>query len=129
MIVYLAQDIPAFVMYCINGESGSSLLIESTDSMIINGLGYWLYYSTHCAVSYACMHYFWDMECWAEPAALVLGQPRVGVISIINICRHISVCWFPCPPCWVAGNCLVNANVNAVIPQLFLLRSVSATDQ
>ena len=23
-----------FVMYCVNGESGSSLLIESTDSMI-----------------------------------------------------------------------------------------------
>ena len=28
------RDIPAFVMYCVNGESGSSLLIESTDSMI-----------------------------------------------------------------------------------------------
>ena len=37
MIVYLARDIPAFVMYCVNGESGSSLLIESTDSMIIEG--------------------------------------------------------------------------------------------
>ena len=36
MIVYLARDIPAFVMYCINGESGSSLLIEFTDSMIQN---------------------------------------------------------------------------------------------
>ena len=34
MIVYLARGIPAFVMYCVNGESGSSLLIESTDSMI-----------------------------------------------------------------------------------------------
>ena len=34
MIVYLARDIPAFVMYCVNGESGLSLLIESTDSMI-----------------------------------------------------------------------------------------------
>ena len=34
MLVYLARDIPAFVMYCVNGESGSSLLIESTDSMI-----------------------------------------------------------------------------------------------
>ena len=32
VIVYLARDIPAFVMYCVNGESGSSLLIESTDS-------------------------------------------------------------------------------------------------
>ena len=34
-IVYLAQDIPPFVMYCVYGESGSSLLIESTDSMMI----------------------------------------------------------------------------------------------
>ena len=34
VIVCLARDIPAFVMYCVNGESGSSLLIESTDSMI-----------------------------------------------------------------------------------------------
>ena len=34
MIVYLARDIPAFVMYCVNGESGSSILIVSTDSMI-----------------------------------------------------------------------------------------------
>ena len=35
MIVYLARDIPAFVMFCVYGESRSSLLIESTDSMII----------------------------------------------------------------------------------------------
>ena len=34
MIVYLARDILPFVMYCIYGESGSSLLIESTDYMI-----------------------------------------------------------------------------------------------
>ena len=36
--MYLARDIPPFVMYCVYGESGSSLLIESviesTDSMI-----------------------------------------------------------------------------------------------
>ena len=38
MIVYLARDIPAFVMYCVNGESGSSLLIESTDSMIFHSV-------------------------------------------------------------------------------------------
>ena len=36
MIVYLARDIPAFVMYWVYGASGSSLLIESTDSMIYN---------------------------------------------------------------------------------------------
>ena len=35
MIVYLARAIQAFVMYCVNGTSGSSLLIESTDSMIL----------------------------------------------------------------------------------------------
>ena len=34
MIVFLARDIQAFVMYCVNGTSSSSLLIESTDSMI-----------------------------------------------------------------------------------------------
>ena len=34
MIAYLARDIQAFVMYCVNGTSRSSLLIESTDSMI-----------------------------------------------------------------------------------------------
>ena len=34
MIVFLAGAIQAFVMYCVNGTSRSSLLIESTDSMI-----------------------------------------------------------------------------------------------
>ena len=29
VIVYLAQDVPPFVMYCVYGESGSSLLTES----------------------------------------------------------------------------------------------------
>ena len=31
VILYLSRDIPAFVMYCVYGESRSSLLIESTD--------------------------------------------------------------------------------------------------
>ena len=35
VIVYLARDIPPFVMYCVNGKPRSSLLIESTDSMIL----------------------------------------------------------------------------------------------
>ena len=35
MTVYVARVIPAFVMYCVNGASRSSLLIESTDSMIL----------------------------------------------------------------------------------------------
>ena len=36
VIVYLARDIPPFVMYCDNGKPRSSLLIESTDSMIFH---------------------------------------------------------------------------------------------
>ena len=35
MEVFLALDIPPFVMYCVNGKPRSSLFIESTDSMII----------------------------------------------------------------------------------------------
>ena len=40
MIVYLARDIRPFVMYCVNGKPHSSLLIESTDRIImLPGLG------------------------------------------------------------------------------------------
>ena len=35
VIVYLSRDIRPFVMYCVNGKPRSSLLIESTDSIII----------------------------------------------------------------------------------------------
>ena len=34
MKVYPPRDICQFVMYCVNGKPRSSLLIESTDSMI-----------------------------------------------------------------------------------------------
>ena len=34
MKVYPSRDILPFVMYCVNGKPRSSLLIESTDSMI-----------------------------------------------------------------------------------------------
>ena len=34
VIVYLARDILPFVMYCVNGKPCSSLLIESTNSMV-----------------------------------------------------------------------------------------------
>ena len=40
MIVYLARDIPQFVMCCVNGKPRSSLLIESTDSMICDKITY-----------------------------------------------------------------------------------------
>ena len=36
MKVYPSRDIRPFVMYCVNGKPRSSLLIESTDSMILN---------------------------------------------------------------------------------------------
>ena len=42
MIVYLARDIPALAMYCVSGESGSSLHIESTDSMNIISMAFFL---------------------------------------------------------------------------------------
>ena len=54
MIVYLARDIPVFVMYCIYGESGSSLLIDSTDSMMVAPEHSELYiynYSVKCPVA------------------------------------------------------------------------------
>ena len=35
MKVYPQRDIRPFVMYCVNGKPRSSLLIESTDSMIL----------------------------------------------------------------------------------------------
>ena len=35
MKVYPPRDIRPFVMYCVNGKPRSSLLIESTDSMIL----------------------------------------------------------------------------------------------
>ena len=35
MKVYPPRDIRPFVMYCVNGKRRSSLLIESTDSMIL----------------------------------------------------------------------------------------------
>ena len=34
VIICIARDIPAFVMYCFYGASGSFQLIESIDSMI-----------------------------------------------------------------------------------------------
>ena len=40
VIVYLAQDIPPFVMYCVNGKPCSSLLIESTYSVIEGAIIY-----------------------------------------------------------------------------------------
>ena len=35
MKLYPPRDIRSFVMYCVNGKPRSSLLIESTDSMIL----------------------------------------------------------------------------------------------
>ena len=57
VIVYLARDIPAFVMYCVNGASGSSLLIESVDSMIPGDTHAYYYTWTHtCILLYLETH-------------------------------------------------------------------------
>ena len=40
MKVYPPRDIRPFVMYCVNGKPRSSLLIESTDSMILHSITY-----------------------------------------------------------------------------------------
>ena len=46
---YLSRNIPVFVMYCVYGESGSSILTESTESVIFQpncaeGLHFSAYY-------------------------------------------------------------------------------------
>ena len=62
VIVYLVRVIPAFVMYCVNGASRSSLLIKSTDSMIV-----------HCLKTIAGMTF---MNSWVD-----------GYIAIGNTCN------------------------------------------
>ena len=49
MKVYPPRDIRPFVMYCVNGKPRSSLLIESTDSMIIMSI---IHYSLVNNVNY-----------------------------------------------------------------------------
>ena len=45
----MCDSVPAFVMYCVNEASRSSLLIESTDSMIyLLGAKYGFVQSTNC---------------------------------------------------------------------------------
>ena len=39
-VVILVRDIPAFVMYCVSGESHSFVLIESTDSIFATRLSH-----------------------------------------------------------------------------------------
>ena len=59
MIVYLARGIPAFVMYSVNGESGSSLLIESTDYDMLRAVCVRMYVCVRVYISvYACLCVF-----------------------------------------------------------------------
>ena len=53
MKVYPPRDIRPFVMYCVNGKPRSSLLIESTDSMI-NSDKCGIVAEIHCA-KYGCL--------------------------------------------------------------------------
>ena len=56
MVVYLARDISAFIMYCVYGESHSSLLIESTDSMIIIIMSFMAHHGIDSTVLYRSAH-------------------------------------------------------------------------
>ena len=55
VIVYLARDIPPFVMYCVYGEFGSSLLIESTDSIYKSYIKVQYY-----KIIYICTVHYWN---------------------------------------------------------------------
>ena len=53
MKVYPPRDIRLFVMYCVNGKPRSSLLIESTDSMMII-MVFFLFLFDLCFKNYGC---------------------------------------------------------------------------
>ena len=89
MIVYLARAIQAFVMYCVNGTSRSSLLIESTDSMIIKNEKHLKKRKSRNAAA-NCHPYFaqvksMDDNCgqWVECMGVAsgCGEQEVGVAS------------------------------------------------
>ena len=94
VIVYLARDIPAFVMYCcVNGESGSSLLIESTDSMI-QSLWYILYIYMLWYTIYSCGVYK-----RAQSTLLTAMLPHTDYLLLFvfkillhNLCACVSFC-------------------------------------
>ena len=84
MIVYLARDIPAFVMECVNGASHSSLLIESTDSMIYRPSKH--VYITHVPlILYNCKQSE-SIECsMAQILAIYIFQAVCRAVSVLNV--------------------------------------------
>ena len=90
MIVYPARDICPFVMYCVNGKPRSSLLIESTDSMIspvvLIYLRLYLYIS---GCTYISPFVLIISGCiYISPAVLV--YLRLYLYNIISSCIYIS---------------------------------------
>ena len=69
MIVFLARDIQAFVMYCINGTSRSSLLIESVDSMI-------MFFPNFMAAAYFKLIIIYKPSSELRKAISALGLPQ-----------------------------------------------------
>ena len=71
MMMYLARDIPAFVMYCIYGESDSSLLIQSTDSG----------YDSEINIQYTCMYVYIFISMNIIPCTIQVttAKPIVGM--------------------------------------------------
>ena len=68
-------------------------------TVMVLGTGCLIQLAVQLAMLVCIIFAIWNAGQNLQPWRSALGQPRVGVISIINICRHIQVCWFP----WVAG--------------------------
>ena len=87
MIVCLTQDIPPFVMYCVYGESGSSLLIESIlhDSMILLTISNTRYY----LVILVTRERYKSQICTTEPIDLSINTYTILVNSLLSVLSQI----------------------------------------
>ena len=86
MKVYPPRDIRPFVMYCVNGKPRSSLLIESTDSMII-----WQDKDVQSEL-FACIGFIlqqlWpvmSLVVWACASVVFRGDLEKAVFAVFNI--------------------------------------------
>ena len=69
MKVYPPRDIRPFVLYCVNGKPRSSLLIESTDSMIIINNKIYKLHDRYIVLKYEC-----NCGEWVESMGVVGGR-------------------------------------------------------
>ena len=83
--MYLVRDITAFVMYCVNGESGSSLLIESTD---------YDYFEYFVIFIMALTMYILYIIIFIESCNFSRCPAKTSLVSCINIYGGWQVCWY-----------------------------------